>query len=160
MTSSAMFSEDRRFRYWLLREWDPELPKVAFIGLNPSTADETEDDPTIRRCLGFARAWDKGGLLMLNLYAYRATRPADMKAAAKRGTDIIGGQRNWVDALKGYTQSHNCDLVIAAWGTHGASRGFDVKIRWPGLMCLERTKDGYPKHPLYLKSDLVPVEYL
>jgi len=159
MNTWAKFSADRRFRYQLVREWDEDLPKVAFIGLNPSTADETVDDPTIRRCLGFARAWGKGGLLMLNLYAFRATAPADMWRAQKRGVDIIGGPRNWVDALKSYVAEQNCDLVIAAWGAHGAKRQLDVVSRWPGLMCLAKNADGTPKHPLYLKADLQPVMF-
>lgn len=156
MNSSAFFSDDRRFRYWLTREWDLSLPMVAFIGLNPSTADETVDDPTIRRCMGFARSWGKGGILMLNLYAFRATVPADMWRAQKRGVDVIGGQKNWADALKEYAQNCNCDLVVAAWGAHGKKRGPDVSMRWPGLMCLGRNADGSPKHPLYLKGDLKP----
>ena len=153
----ACFSDDRRFRYHLLREWDETLPKVAFIGLNPSTADESADDPTIRRCIGFAKAWGKGGILMLNIYAFRATFPADMWKAQKRGTDIIGGSRNWVDALKGYATGQGCDLVVAAWGAHGKRRGPEVIERWPELMCLGKNADGTPKHPLYLKGDLLPV---
>lgn len=156
--TAAIFSEDRRFRYTLVREWDEALPKVAFIGLNPSTADETQDDPTIRRCIGFAKAWGKGGLLMLNLYAWRATQPSDMWAAQKRGVDVIGGPRNWCDALKGYAREHGCDLVIAAWGTHGKKRGPEIIRRWPGLHSLKLTADGAPSHPLYLKSDLTPQE--
>jgi hypothetical protein len=159
MISRAYLSPDRRFRYWLLREWDAALPKVAFIGLNPSTADETIDDPTIRRCMGFARTWGKGGLLMLNLYAFRATAPAEMWRAQKAGTDIIGGESGYCTALQGYAKEQNCDLVIAAWGVHGFKRGPDVSSRWNSLMCLARNSDGSPKHPLYLKTDLQPVPY-
>jgi hypothetical protein len=118
---NATFSDCRKFRYTLTRVWDETKPIVAFIGLNPSTADESVDDPTIRRCIGFAKSWGYGGLLMLNLYAYRATKPADMWAARKRGIDIIGGQRNWVDSLKEH--SADCACVVAAWGNHGARRG-------------------------------------
>lgn len=157
MNTWAHFSSDRRFRYQLVREWDATLPKAAFIALNPSTADETEDDPTIRRCIGFARSWGKGGLLMLNIYAYRATLPADMWRAQKRGVDIIGGPSNWVDALKGYVAEQNCDVVVAAWGSHGAKRQDDVVSRWPDLTCLGFNSDGTPKHPLYLKADLKPI---
>jgi hypothetical protein len=151
-----MFSPCRRFRYTLVREWDATLPKVAFIGLNPSTADETQDDPTIRRCIGFAKTWGKGGLLMLNLYAFRATKPADMWKAEKRAVDIIGGRSNWTEALLRYAAEHGCDLVIAAWGNHGKGRGDAVASKWPGLKCLGRNGDGSPKHPLYLKADLQP----
>jgi hypothetical protein len=156
MKSSALFSECRRFRYTLLREWDASLPKVAFIGLNPSTADETQDDPTIRRCIDYAKRWGRGGLLMLNIYAYRATVPADMWRAQKQGSDIIGGTRNWIKALQGYYNDSGCDLVIAAWGLHGKKRGPEVIRQWAGLMCLATNTDGSPKHPLYLKADLLP----
>ena len=152
-----MFSSDRRFRYWLLREWDSALPKVSFICLNPSIADENIDDPTIRRCMGFARSWGKGGILVLNLFAYRATLPADMWKADKRGIDIIGGPANWIKALQGYHNDHGGDLVIAAWGAHGTNRGLHIAKNWPGLMCLAKNKDGSPKHPLYLKADLQPI---
>lgn len=88
------FSEDRAFRYTLWREWDvdsltgcaDDLPHghqfAQFIGLNPSTADETRDDPTIRRCIGFAKLWGYGALCMTNLFAFRATKPRDMRQAA------------------------------------------------------------------------------
>lgn len=154
--SAASFSEDRRFRYWLLREWQVLLPKVAFIGLNPSTADETVNDPTVTRCINYAKAWGKGGLLMLNAYAYRATEPKDMWKAEKRGVDILGGDRNHVHSLREYTERFNCDLIVAAWGNHGKKRGPFIVRNWPGLMCLATNSDGSPKHPLYLKGDLIP----
>jgi hypothetical protein len=157
MVSTAYFSANRRFRYTLVREWDAAKPKVAFIGLNPSTADETEDDPTIRRCIAYAKAWGKGGLLMLNMYAYRATKPKDMWAAEKRGVDIIGGQENWVESLKRYATYHACDLAVAAWGRHGMKRGPHLSAQWPSLTCLGFNDDGTPKHPLYLKADLRPI---
>jgi hypothetical protein len=97
---------------------------------------------------------------MLNLYAYRATIPADMWKAQKRGIDILGGQRNWVKALKGYIDAFSCDLVVASWGAHGKKRGPDVCTHWGvGLTCLGRNNDGSPKHPLYLKGDSWPVPY-
>ena len=76
---SAEFSECRLYRYSLRIAWDPALPLASFIGLNPSTADEWQDDPTVRRCRIFAESWNCGGLLMLNAFAFRATLPADMK---------------------------------------------------------------------------------
>lgn len=159
MRSNATFSEDRRFRYTLTRQWDESLPSVAFICLNPSTADQENDDPTIRRCIGFAKSWGKGGLLILNLYAYRATIPADMWRAQKRGIDIIGGSRNWVSALQDYFADAGCDLAIAAWGTgKQRGRGTEVARHWPGLMCLAHCADKMPKHPLYLKADLKPID--
>jgi hypothetical protein len=158
---NCLFSECRRFRYTLTREWDASLSKVAFIGLNPSTADEMQDDPTIRRCIGFAKTWGYGGLLMLNIFAFRATKPADMWKAWKAGVDIIGGSRNWTEDLQIYALEHKCARVIAAWGTHGGSRGTSVMLNWqhPELECLGLNANGSPKHPLYLKGDLVPMSY-
>lgn len=148
MKSGASFSPDRAYRYTLWRQWG-DSKFVAFIGLNPSTADETLDDPTIRRCLGFAKAWGFGGLLMLNIFALRSTDPRQLLKVE----DPIGPENN--DRLqRGVTVS---ELVVAAWGVHGVvgNRGRDVielLADQTTLMCLGRTKDGYPKHPLYLPS--------
>ena len=79
MRTNAILSEDRKYRYVLLREWDSQLPKIMFIGLNPSTADENQDDPTIRRCIAFAKSFDYGGFYMLNLFAYRSTSPSKLR---------------------------------------------------------------------------------
>lgn len=78
---SARFSPDRVYRYDLVRDWDTRQQVVAFIGLNPSTADESEDDPTIRRCIRYARDWGYGGIVMLNAFAFRATDPRDDEGA-------------------------------------------------------------------------------
>jgi len=109
--SGARFSPCRTWRYSLRRQWLPgSEASVMFIGLNPSTADETQDDPTIRRCLGFARYWGFGNLIMMNVYAFRATKPADMKAAK----DPVGpGNDREFERLRSVPQ-----LVVAAWGNH------------------------------------------
>lgn len=153
MNTSAVFSLDRTYRYQLWREWDSTLPTVMFIGLNPSTADETKDDPTIRRCIGFAKSWGHGSLCMTNLFAFRATDPADMMCA----TEPIGSQNN----RHLMELAETIGLIIAAWGTHGVfqNRASEVLRMWsPGrLHHLGLTKDGHPKHPLYLKADLKPI---
>jgi hypothetical protein len=125
-----------------------------FIGLNPSTADETQDDPTIRRCIGFARAWGFDGLCMANLFAYRATEPADMKNAV----DPIGCEND--SALSSW--AHDAGVVVAAWGAHGTYKGRDQSVRLlvPGLHYLRLTKDGHPGHPLYLPASLRPVAWI
>lgn len=153
MRTDALLSEDRRFRFWLLRVWDEALPVLCFIGVNPSTADETADDPTIRREIAYARRDGFGGILKLNLYAYRATDPNEMWKAQKRGVDVIGGSRNWVQSLKGYAEQFGCTAVVAAWGRHGLKRQDDLIMRWPGLSCFGKNADGTPKHPLYLSAD-------
>lgn len=121
-----------------------------FVGLNPSTADETNDDPTIRRCIGFAKAWGFSGLVMTNLFAFRATDPKDMKRAA----DPVGTEND--ETLVKLAAC--CGLVVAAWGAHGSYRGRDREVRalLPNLHYLKLTKDGHPSHPLYLPGDLTP----
>jgi hypothetical protein len=123
------------------------------IGLNPSTADETNDDPTIRRCVGFARAWGYDALCMTNLFAMRATRPDDMK----RSYVPLGRDNNaFLEQL-----AAGAGVVVAAWGTHGKYLGRDAFVRrmLPKLHYLRLTKDGYPSHPLYLSASLQPVPW-
>jgi hypothetical protein len=154
-TCGAHLSPCRTYRYSLWRVWEPDKGVVAFCGLNPSTADETVDDPTIRRCIGFARDWGYGGLYMLNLFAFRATDPKDMKAA----TDPVGPSN---DAALAHHQKF-CRLTVAAWGVHGTFKGRaehvlrNVLVNGP-VKCLGRTKDGCPKHPLYLPKSASLVE--
>lgn len=150
--SVAVFSGDGQYRYQLTREWDASLPSVAFIGLNPSTADESVDDPTIRRCVGFAKAWGYGRMVMVNLFAYRATDPTQL-----RRWDIEPvGARNDVFL---YALPIHSDLVVAVWGVHGTYLGRDVVVRQrlPNLHYLRLTQGGQPSHPLYLPGDLTPV---
>lgn len=161
--SGATFSPDRSYRYCLWRRWREEFVReiddsiiapdnhdiCAFIGLNPSTADENEDDPTIRRCIAFAKSWGFGGIAMLNLFAFRATDPAVMKSAPQ----AVG---EWNDeCLKRVTSV--CGQTIACWGTHGAflHRGALVRsmLFRRNLCHLGLSKDGHPKHPLYLRAD-------
>jgi hypothetical protein len=154
--SGALFSPCRRWRYILWRHWDREKGVCVFIGLNPSTADELLDDPTIRRCVGFAKAWGYGAMWVLNAFAYRATQPADMKA---QFSNALGPQNNeyLIAACRG------ADLVVACWGVHGAflnrSAELTVMLIKAGVEVhhLGRTKDGLPRHPLYLPGDTLPV---
>lgn len=160
MLPKAIFSPCRRYRYMLTRQWDATLPYVCFIGLNPSTADENLDDPTIRRCIAFAKRWGYGGIIMINLFAYRATDPRDMK----KQLYPHGSENNrWIKEA-----GKEANLMIACWGTHGVyrERGAQVKRMLQAyfgdmirLCHLGLTKDGYPKHPLYLKGDLVPIDW-
>lgn len=147
----AEFSSCRRYRYALWRDWDWQgyANRIMFIGLNPSTADETEDDPTIRRCIGFAKRWGYGGILMMNAYAYRSTDPKKMKAAS----DPVGPSND--EALS--YQSNACGMIVAAWGNHiEPARAVSILrvLRGSGpVQCLGKNKNGTPKHPLYLKGD-------
>lgn len=149
--STAIFSPCRTYRYVLRRRWDWEMPHVAFIGLNPSTADETKDDPTIRRCIQFAKDWGYGGLTMLNLFAFRATDPRDMLKAG----DPIGPENN----QHLLHESAKAGVVVAAWGTKGGKRADEVIAMLPEIHCLRKTKAGHPEHPLYLPKTLKPIAY-
>lgn len=152
--TGALLSPCRRWRYVLWRRWQDDTGAVAFIGLNPSTADELTDDPTIRRCRNFARAWGYGMLIMLNAYAYRATDPRVMKAA---GANALGPLNN--EYISQVSQS--VGMVVAAWGAHcDPQREREVRalVGRTGrpLHHLGLTKGGHPKHPLYLPGDTQP----
>lgn len=153
MSRQTIFSPCRQYRYALWREWLGGEGYVMFVGLNPSTADETNDDPTIRRCIRFAKEWGFEGLCMANLFAYRATDPKDMMAAA----DPIGPQNDaWLRQL-----SDDASCVVAAWGVGGKhlNRGLQVMEMIGAMDCLGHTKDGFPRHPLYIKADIERVDF-
>ena len=158
LDAGALFSPCRRYRYLLWRRWDENLPTLAVIGLNPSTADELKDDPTIRRCVGFAKGWGFGSLHMLNLFAWRATSPLAMKAQAGNAV----GPRN-DEYLRVVTS--RAQQTLCAWGTHGVFRGRNVEVRKmlasAGIVpvVLRLTQDGYPSHPLRLPKSLTPVAW-
>ena len=164
--AGATLSEDRTYRYCLWRRWrEPKVfdffddstgdsdptDMVAFIGLNPSTANETEDDPTIRRCVGFAKSWGFSGIAMLNLFAFRATDPKQMRSA-KSPIGLLN------DEAIGRVASI-CRFVICCWGTLGEYRNRGKLVRsllvrrcGPSVYHLGLTKSGQPKHPLYLSA--------
>lgn len=150
--SAAYFSDDNAYRYWLTRVVDPskEDKIVVFIGLNPSTADAIKDDPTIRRCIRFARDWGYGRLVMLNLFAFRATDPKDMKAEG----DPVGPENDWW--LRKWIVA--ADEVVCAWGVHGTHKNRDLAVLGmiPKPKALGRTKGGQPRHPLYMPIDSKP----
>ncbi len=152
MDKGANISTCGKYRYSLWRIWDNSKKAVAFIGLNPSTADETNDDPTIRRCIGFAKSWGYGGIYMLNIFAFRATDPANLKKAA-----LPVGYNNNFYLTERVRES---GVAIACWGVHGAYESRGVKViellGRGNLFCLGLTRDGHPKHPLYLKKTLTP----
>ncbi len=154
----AVFSECGRYRYALWRIWDNAAPlPPSFIGLNPSTADEQQDDPTIRRCIGYAKAWGFGGVVMLNLFALRSTDPANLRGPI----EPVGSEND--THLMDYTTFDR--LIIACWGVHGKLSGRSDRVehmlRSSGrrLNHLGLTKDGFPKHPLYLKKDIDPMSW-
>jgi hypothetical protein len=150
---SAEISACKRYRYALRRCWDASRPAVLFIGLNPSTADATTEDNTSRVCINYARRWGYGGLLLGNLFAYRSTDPARLRACR----DPVGPENDaWLEHLQ-----EKAALVVCAWTMHGGYRDRDRRVlaflRRPH--CLVRLKSGYPGHPLYKRADLRPVPY-
>ena len=145
---AAEISADGMYRYFLSRRWSSAPLSVAFIGLNPSTADAEQNDPTIRRCIRFAEDWGAGALFVVNLFAYRSTLPAALRIVS----DPIGPKNDeWLERAV-----NRADLVVAAWGNHGKllDRGTAVSRRFRGkLQCLTLTKGGMPGHPLYVRAD-------
>ena len=154
MKMSAVISECGTYRYELTREWGESDP-ACFIGLNPSTADAYKDDPTIRRCISFAEEWDCGGLIMVNIYGYRATKPKDMFSAAGRGVNIVGPE-NMMYVKKAIQLSA---VSIAAWGNDGDCCDANDLIATGRLKHLGLNKNGTPKHPLYLPKNSKPMEF-
>jgi len=157
MKRSAEISTCGQFRWWLQRRW-ADGPLVCFVMLNPSVADAEQDDPTIRRCIAFARAWGFGALSVRNLFPYLATKPADLKRAMK-SIDVTGGQRGLGELAVAAT----ADLVIAAWGANAtecaAQRFYAVTASKP-LWCIDTTLEGKPVHPLYQAADKQPKAFL
>jgi len=152
----AIFDTSGTYRYTLWRAWSPYYPRIAFILLNPSTADEHKNDPTIRRCLSFARAWNFGSMEVVNLFAYRATYYRELfKANEPIGTE---NDRFLLQALE------RCSTIVLGWGARGTflERDRQVMSLLSGrnhLYCLGITKNGQPRHPLYINgnADLVPI---
>lgn len=146
--SWAHISKCGRYRYELGRRWSVG-PLLDWVMLNPSTADGDTDDPTIRRCIKFAKDWGFNGIRVTNLFAYRATNPDQLKTV----DDPFGPDNN------GYLQSWGGPMTICAWGSNELiHKHYDGQL-WSGLwdrecafMCLGYNKDGSPKHPLYVPA--------
>ena len=144
------------YRYLLWREWNSNLKTVSFIMLNPSRADAEVNDPTITRCINFARSWGYGRLEVVNLFAYRTSKPSLLKQAAEPiGKD---NDRYILESVE------SGDRIILAWGNHGAWRKQDLYTlqlleNHNYLYSLGITKQGCPRHPLYLRSTIKPQRY-
>ena len=151
---SAIISSDEKYRYELRRRFGLGSMTCCLIMLNPSTADAETDDATIRRCIGFAKAWGYDEMIVVNLFAFRATKPIDLFKAA----DPVGPE----NMAHLSSAALSARAVVCAWGVHGCfkSQGFNVLRRLNDLgvnpLALARTKNGHPAHPLYLSKKLVP----
>lgn len=147
-----------RYRYHLSRYWliGPALP---FVMLNPSTADAEMDDPTIRRCMSFARREGASGLVVVNLFAWRSFDPYALLHERQQGNDIVGPEND--DVLKSLARYDRRSPfpIVCAWGAHEAAtmRGAQIAEMLSNagarLACLGRTAKGHPRHPLYVKGD-------
>ena len=158
-TSCAVFSECGNYRYKLSRGWDETLPACAFIMLNPSTADENVNDPTIAKCIQFAKKWGYGSLLVANLFAWRSTNPESMKQVS----DPVGPENEfWIAHI-----SLNAGLVICAWGNNGhhldrSKKTMSFLNGVPSIKqvyALHVNGTGEPAHPLYqpYSRELIPL---
>jgi hypothetical protein len=149
----AVLSECGKYRYTLSRRWKEGGRTCCFVMLNPSTADALRDDPTIRRCVGFAKAWGCHALEVRNLLCWRATNPVELRLVQ----DPVGP-----DADKYLLDARDCHLVVLAWGAvkfpERVERVLEL-LSGAKLHCLGLTKQGQPRHPLYARSDCVPVPY-
>ncbi|MEM7644451.1 MAG: DUF1643 domain-containing protein [Pseudomonadota bacterium] len=156
--SIAVYSDCEQYRYDLVRTWDDRATRINFVMLNPSTATELANDPTVERCERRARALGHGAFRVTNIFAYRATDPKDMRAHP----DPVGGPANDHAIAEA---ARWADTVVCAWGTHGAhlARGAAVAalLRDTGkpLATLGLSKDGHPKHPLYIGYAVQPMPW-
>jgi hypothetical protein len=155
--SLAVYSDCERYRYLLTRVWEPGGHRALFVMLNPSTATEVQNDPTVERCERRARALGFGAFRVCNIFAWRATDPRDMR----RAPDPVGPANDAAIA-------ESClwaEDIVCAWGTHGAhlGRGPQVErlMRATGrpLHHLGLTREGHPRHPLYIGYDVRPMSW-
>ncbi len=150
--SGAFFTDDRRHRLYLWRRWS-DGPAIMFVGLNPSTADEAEDDPTIRRCLGFAKRWGYGTMYMCNAFSLVSTDPSALKGLLM--PDLV--ERTHDLTLR--IIRTKCQRVVLAWGNGidfvcvGPRRSTKLIEMLSPVYSFGSTQRGRPKHPLYLKRD-------
>jgi len=153
--SVAVYSPCEGYRYTLTRTWEPGGRRVLFVMLNPSTATEVQNDPTVERCERRARALGYGAFRVCNIFGWRATDPRAMRAQA----DPVGPANDAAIA----ESAHWADTIVCAWGTHGAHQGRGAQVesllRATGkpLWHLGLSKDGHPKHPLYIGYAHQPV---
>ena len=158
MDMTAEISECGRYRYTLTRTWDASLPVLVFCMLNPSTADASQDDPTIRRCMGFARREGCGGIAVVNLFAWRATDPDELP--------VVDADKSGPDNSQHIAAIALGRRVVVAWGAHHSAHPHIVlpfikrlRASAASVHCLGTTKSGAPRHPLYVRGDAPLVKF-
>lgn len=148
LDSGAVLSADGRYRYRLWRIWCDLAPMMVWVLLNPSTADASADDPTLRKCIGFARQHRHGGVILVNLFAWRATNPKELRTVA----DPIGPEND--EHIRWAVNAPVIATIMAGWGADTFARrramtvSVNIRAQRP-IWCLGKTGDGCPKHPLY-----------
>jgi hypothetical protein len=154
--SGAILDQTGAYRYLLWRVWDRSAPQVAFAMLNPSTADASRNDPTIRRCIQFAQAWGYGGLRVVNLFAYRTAHPQELRRAI-----APIGLENDAYILKTAAQVDRLILAWGNWGTLCDRHQQVLQLFSPEIhtYCLGLTQLGQPRHPLYIKRGVVAIKF-
>ena len=152
MNKGAVFADRKFYRYVLWRIWDDRKQTVTFICLNPSTANEAFDDPTVNKIMGFAARWNGGGIYVVNLFAIISSNPAIIFSV----NDAVGPENDRY--VREYAAKSA--ITVAGWGDITPLNGRDVDViqMVPGLKCLGKTKSGQPKHPLYVKWGTAPVD--
>lgn len=148
----AEFSVCKKYRYQLFRVWDKTKPKIAFIGLNPSTANENENDPTIRRVISFANSWGYGGIIMYNLFAIVGSDPAILLTPI----DLQKNNQWYLDGIL-----NQCEDVCFCWGSfkEAKERAKEIISLFDNSICLGINSDGSPKHPLYVPGKTKPINF-
>lgn len=152
-TSGAVFDKKRNYRYALMRIWDNSKPKVAFIGLNPSTANEKTNDNTITKVVKIAANNGFGGLYMLNLFAFITAHPHVLMCA----DDPIGNNDEYIDHYSRVSKE-----IVFCWGAfkQAKERAKEVIKKYPGALCLDHNADRSPKHPLYCRDNTTLKPYI
>lgn len=150
LENDAVISDCGKYRYLLRRTWDHDKPRALLVMLNPSTADASQDDATIRSCVRLLSGLEYGSMEVVNVFGLRATDPAELSKVP----DPIGPQNERVVAAA----IGRCDVVVCAWGAHPLAASKTtfllsfIQSRKPAIYCFGKTKAGAPKHPLYIKS--------
>ena len=160
MQRECIQSRDERYRYSLRITWQKTRLAAVFVMLNPSTADKSRDDPTSRKCITLADRWGFGGVILVNLFARRATNPSDMKALGPAARGFFNDM--WIK----WECEKNCARIVCAWGNHGVHRARDqavialLQAEGHELWCLGINKNGTPEHPLLVPHERRPSRFI
>lgn len=155
MIARAVLSADGLYRYQLQRWWDESRPPAVVAMLNPSTADAQVDDRTIGRVISFATSWGCGGVVVVNLFAFRATKPEHLHAATQAGIDTVGPRNDAYLVEAAAAAARSGWPMVAAWGAGAPTKRVDRVLSLPGMgtfQALGVTADGSPRHPLYVRG--------